>query len=188
MPLRLLLVLATTRLAVAQENDNNQRISPSSAVVGFIVCKSNSYNSGSIFVSFSFKRFWLAVAFLLLILWCGVQRRRRRRSQRPASRPGFSLLLPLQSGRVLPNGMQYSTPVTSTPYDPQSEYPVTGAAEFAPPPYVKEGNTYPPPTGSPPPPIDAPIYSPPPGPPPQAHTAHNSVDFGGEFRAPPPSS
>ncbi|KAF7360003.1 hypothetical protein MVEN_00727700 [Mycena venus] len=68
-----------------------------------------------------------------------------------------------------------------------SEYPPATAADYAPPPYVKEDvarKVYTPPPGPPPPGIDA-IYSPPPGPPPRAHISHNSADLDFSGGVPP---
>ncbi|KAF8217570.1 hypothetical protein K438DRAFT_1952461 [Mycena galopus ATCC 62051] len=131
---------------------------------------------------------------LLTLLCCGVQRRRQR--QAALQRPYVPPMLPLTSSSRFPHGMQYGTPPTSYgpppgPAPPGTEYPSANAAEFAPPPYVKEDSSaskaYAPPPGPPPHGIDSAYtpYSPPPGPPPRAHISFNSTDFNGGFRPPP---
>ncbi|KAJ7819848.1 hypothetical protein B0H14DRAFT_2835414, partial [Mycena olivaceomarginata] len=115
----------------------------------------------------------------------------------PGPRPP---LLPLPSSARFLHGMQhgqYNGGTGTSPYAPPpglappgSEYPPAAAADWAPPPYVKEADgeaaKYPPPPGPPPPGFDA-TYASPPGPPPAAHISSNSADFGGGFRPPPAS-
>ncbi|KAJ6528102.1 hypothetical protein B0H19DRAFT_1195205 [Mycena capillaripes] len=152
-------VLAVSGVLVAAQDPNDGRSSShTSAVIGLVI----------------------ALVFLFCICCC-VQ---RRRIQRAAVRPPGAL--PLASSSRFPHGIQYGqtqapygnpaythlTPMGTAPYVPAgSEYPSAAAADFAPPPYVKEGGDgalqYAPPLG-PPPGIDA-VYSPPPGPPPRAH-------------------
>ncbi|KAJ6479695.1 hypothetical protein C8R45DRAFT_1005811 [Mycena sanguinolenta] len=163
--------------ALGSDSGNNNNTSHTSAVIGLI----------------------LALVFLTL-LCCGVQRRRAARAS--LSRPSYiAHPLPLSSASRFPHGLQYGTGTPPAMYTPPplaagSEYPAANAAEFAPPPYVKEESkpVYAPPPG-PPPGISSP-YSPPPGPPPRAHvrtSSHglsgdftNSGDFSGGFRPPPP--
>ncbi|KAJ7142989.1 hypothetical protein C8R44DRAFT_846698 [Mycena epipterygia] len=157
-----LLALTTARLARAQNNNNG--------------------NSNHVILSFPAVAF-VAAAVCLFLLCCGIQRRRIQRVRAAGIAPPP---LPLtHAGSGFPHGIQYGSPPPrfsrapgQYPYTPSSEYPAAGAADFAPPPYVKEGADgmkYPPPLG-PPPGIDA-AYSPPPGPPPPppAHTRPGST-------------
>ncbi|KAJ6570501.1 hypothetical protein DFH09DRAFT_1277619 [Mycena vulgaris] len=125
---------------------------------------------------------------LLFSLCCGIQNRRVQHAE-----PYIAPPLPLHAGSGFPHGMQYGSPrppPAQYPYPTgtsDSEYPPVGAAEFAPPPYVKDsGAQYAPPPG-PPRGIEA-AYSPHPGPPPRAHISSNSADFNGSFRPPPAAS
>ncbi|KAJ7614381.1 hypothetical protein FB45DRAFT_253788 [Roridomyces roridus] len=174
------LLSVNARLVAAQNDPNGDRrhVTPSAAAIGFVVA-----------------------AVVLFLFCCCVQRRRVHRLKATRLPP-----LPLTDA-TFPHGLQYvgtrpsaqTTPTpTTTPFSYrgyQTEYPPASAADFAPPPYVKEGGAgpYSPPPGPPPPPIDAVpgpapgYYAPPPGPPPRAHISSNSADFNGGFRPPPVS-
>jgi hypothetical protein len=98
-----------------------------------------------------------AIIFLLLIC-CGIQRRRIRQAARPYAAGGGGSggpgprppLLPLSSSARFPHGMQYghyNGGTGTSPYAPPpgpappgSEYPPAAAADWAPPPYVKEAD------------------------------------------------
>ncbi|KAK7045038.1 hypothetical protein R3P38DRAFT_2882258 [Favolaschia claudopus] len=134
----------------------------------------------------------IALGFLfLLIMCCGIQRRRRALASGIPTNPYTAPPVQLTSYSRYPHGMQYgsSSPPTHPHIAPAgSEYPPPGAADSAPPPYVKEDSgqrqqqQFAPPSGPPPPTIDAPyVYSPPPGPPPRAHISSNSADFSNGF-------
>ncbi|KAJ7142978.1 hypothetical protein C8R44DRAFT_866232 [Mycena epipterygia] len=116
----------------------------------------------------------IAAAVLFFLFGCCLYV--RHRVQHAAAKPYVPPPLPLahHTGSEFP---QVAPPPSGTyPYIPGSEYPLSGAADFAPPPYVKEGAdgmNYSPPPG-PPPGIDA-AYSPPLGPPPPAHTRSGST-------------
>ncbi|KAJ7445641.1 hypothetical protein FB451DRAFT_1292699 [Mycena latifolia] len=143
-------------LVAAQNSPDSRHITPSAAGIGFVVA-----------------------AVLLFLLCCCIQRRRVAQRAKP---PYVAPPLPLHAGSRFPHGMQYGTPLVAPAQYPYpspaggypnalSEYPPAGAADWAPPPYVKEGGDVPghyaPPPG-PPPGFEA-TYSPPPGPPPRAH-------------------
>ncbi|KAJ7646446.1 hypothetical protein DFH06DRAFT_1136031 [Mycena polygramma] len=119
------------------------------------------------------------VGFSLLVLcFCGVRRRMRQ--------PANDAILPLTtsshftSSKYPNGGVPVFTPapvgLPSTVLD--SEYLPPTAAEYAPPPYVKESG-------------DAPeLYAPPPGPPPAidaVYSLSNSADFNGGLRPLPVS-
>ncbi|KAK7045043.1 hypothetical protein R3P38DRAFT_3433621 [Favolaschia claudopus] len=171
--------LSGARLVLADDDNSGH----TTAIIGFVVA-----------------------IILLLMLSCGIQRRRARRAALSATsinayRPQA---LPLTS-----HSLRYGNSASSQPFAAPtgSEYPPQGAADWAPPPYVKEEGTggqqeYAPPPGPPPssgapPAIDAPYsYAPPPGPPPRAHIHSTSADFtngftnnvGGFRSASPPTS
>ncbi|KAK6988892.1 hypothetical protein R3P38DRAFT_3093890 [Favolaschia claudopus] len=131
----------------------------------------------------------IALGFLfLLIMCCGIQRRRRALASGMTTNPYTAPPVQLTSYSRYPHGMQYGSSSPPTPHitPAGSEYPPPGAADSAPPPYVKEDGQlqqqFAPPSGPPPPTIDAPyVYSPPPGPPPRAHISSNSADFSNGF-------
>ncbi|KAJ6447527.1 hypothetical protein DFH09DRAFT_1386304 [Mycena vulgaris] len=88
---------------------------------------------------------------LLFSLCCGIQNRRVQHAE-----PYIAPPLPLHAGSGFPHGMQYGSPrppPAQYPYPTgtsDSEYPPVGAAEFAPPPYVKDsGAQYAPPRARP---------------------------------------
>ncbi|KAJ7142992.1 hypothetical protein C8R44DRAFT_726279 [Mycena epipterygia] len=159
------LALLAVRLVAAQTDSNKSRhttLSPDTA--GFI-----------------------AAVVLFFLFGCCLHF--RHRVQRAAARsyvpPPPPPPLSHHTGSDFP---QVAPPPSGTyPYTPDSESLLSGTADFAPPPYVKEsegadGVKYPPriifhsyakPLG-PPPGIDA-TYSPPPGPPPPAHMRSGSM-------------
>ncbi|KAJ7749448.1 hypothetical protein B0H16DRAFT_1551494 [Mycena metata] len=151
----------------------------------------------------------IVAAVFILVLCCGIQRRRVARASAFRTANNGGVLLPTNTAYVpppfppvnatsrYPHGLQYgsyATPPRTTPTAPVpgSEYPLPppgAGADWAPPPYMKEGEAvgvYAPPPGPPPPGFDA-VYEPPPGPPPRAHISSNSQDFNGGFRPPPAS-
>ncbi|KAJ7799224.1 hypothetical protein B0H14DRAFT_2903808, partial [Mycena olivaceomarginata] len=155
-------LLAAARLVAARNNDNDRDNRPghTSAVIGLV----------------------LSIIFLLL-LCCGIHRRRLRQAAWPYAAAAAAAatgqgprppLLPLSSPARFPHRMQYGQ------YNGGSgTIPTAAAADWVPPPYVKEADReaakYPPPPAPPPPGFDA-TYAP-----------SNSADFGGGFRPPPAS-
>ncbi|KAJ6612094.1 hypothetical protein B0H10DRAFT_2053450 [Mycena sp. CBHHK59/15] len=166
-----LVVCALATAAAAAQNDNSMRRTPSAAAIGFVVA-----------------------AVFMFLLCCGIRRRRARYN---AAKPFVPTPLPLQHGGGFPHGMQYPPPPSFAPppgppplnpyHTGASEYPAATAADYAPPPYMKDGAPLYTPPAVPPPGFDAqsyarPQYSAPPGPPPQAHISSHSADFDGGFR------
>ncbi|KAJ7935889.1 hypothetical protein B0H13DRAFT_2462871 [Mycena leptocephala] len=136
--------------------------------------------------------FAIGVFFLVLRCCC---RQPRRVVPNPLAIP--TLPLTHSTRDPLSRGIRYGNlyappPITSahTAAPPGSEYPPAAAADYAPPPYVKDAKSgaplggevrhYPPPLGLPPPAIDA-AYLPPLGQPPRAHISSNSADFNGGY-------
>ncbi|KAJ7124616.1 hypothetical protein C8R43DRAFT_1031029 [Mycena crocata] len=135
---RLILLLAVVQSAAAQNNDDRRHTSPSSAAIGFVVA-----------------------AVFLFVLCCGIQRRRVQRANKPAY---IAPPLPLHTNSHMHtgtpyapgiHGMQYgqgghspyghTPPLGGYPFNPNapgpnagSEYPPAAAADWAPPPYVKD--------------------------------------------------
>ncbi|KAJ7882599.1 hypothetical protein B0H14DRAFT_2703384, partial [Mycena olivaceomarginata] len=119
-------------------------------------------------------------AIILLLIYCGIQRRRIRQAARPYPAGGSGgqgharpSSLPLSSSARFPHRMQYGRYNGSSgtspyapppgPAPPGSDYPPTAVADWAAPPYVKEVDgeaaKYLLPPGPPPPGFDA-TYAP----------------------------
>ncbi|KAJ6479544.1 hypothetical protein C8R47DRAFT_1137216 [Mycena vitilis] len=128
------LIAGATRVAAQNNSSNTSR---SSAVAGVL----------------------LAVIILMLCL-CGVRRRANRPARMPLATPNH-----FTNSNYGNSGVPMFPPALAgrPPTLPDSEYPPPAAADYAPPPYVKEGG-------------DAPaLYAPPPGPPPGIDAAYSPV-------------
>ncbi|KAJ6525005.1 hypothetical protein B0H19DRAFT_1199680 [Mycena capillaripes] len=194
----IVLAVSTAHLVAAQFTDDNSNPSIRNSAIGLAICtlafpKYCHSQAEPIFSSFT------VAALIVIFSCCGARPCRARR----AATTGPALLLASPHGTE-PAAYRYSSGTTPA----GSEYPPTAAADYAPPPYVKErggaehapvchlllppfpficqrlicgGDLQPP---GPPPGNDE-EYSLPPGPPPRAHISANSADFSDSFRLPP---